>query len=790
MVETAPQPPSNHSVTNRQRTTLALWVVLLLLALWWTFNKTTIRSDLSLFLPTGATPVERLLLNELNNGPATRLLLIGIQGGSVEQRVAASRQMAQQLKQSELFSRVDNGVASVSTIHQRPLFNYRYLLSQHSNPEAFTTERLKEALTERLRELQSPIPSPFKSLLPADPGGEYQALLRQWLPTSRPHLTQGVWSSADGSRTLLVVETKASGFAFDAQQQAVEQLHSSFQSVEHSDQLNLIISGPGAFGVQSRSLIQHETRNLSLLASAGVMLLLFAAYGSKRYLLLAIVPLASAFLAGIVATSLLFDVLHGITLAFGITLLGVTIDYPLHLFSHLRKGETAALAMQRIWGTLRLGVITTCIGYLVLITTDFTGLQQLGVFTIAGLLAAALSSRLILPLLLPDDTKAAKLRGIRLLAPLLKPAPALSRLVLVMGLAVGISLLFTSNPIWQDDIGKLTPISGAMLKQDRELRGQLRAPEPNQLIIVTGHDLEAALQTTERLNTLLEPLVEQGAIGGFDSASRYLPSIQTQLARRAAIPPTEIIEARLKAALEGLPFRKDGFKDFFADLEETRQLTPLTEDDLDDTPPGMRLKALLRKQPEGWLLMTPLSQVNDAAVVADLLQQHLPAAQYLNLRTETSRLVSGFRHQINERLAWGGMLMLLVLSIGLKSFVRVMQTLLPVILAILLTTGLLYWAGIALTLFHLVSLMLVLGIGVDYSLFFSRCETDIKERTRTLHALLVCALSTGLVFGILGSSELPVLQAIGQTVAIGVGISFLTTFALARNQASTPVNLQ
>ncbi|MEN8166497.1 MAG: hypothetical protein ABFR65_03350, partial [Pseudomonadota bacterium] len=181
-------------MTNRQKATLALWLALMLPALWWAFNKTTVRSDLSLFLPSGATPIERLLLNELNEGPATRLLLLAIAGGSMDERVFASRQLAQQLKQSELFSRVENGVPSLSAINQKPLFSYRYLLSPNIDQGAFTTERLKQALRERLRELHSPLPSPFKQLLPADPTGEYQALLSQWLPASRPHLTQGVWS--------------------------------------------------------------------------------------------------------------------------------------------------------------------------------------------------------------------------------------------------------------------------------------------------------------------------------------------------------------------------------------------------------------------------------------------------------------------------------------------------------------------------------------------------------------------------------------------------------------------
>ncbi|MEN8179441.1 MAG: hypothetical protein ABFS39_12615, partial [Pseudomonadota bacterium] len=456
-------------------------------------------------------------------------------------------------------------------------------------------------------------------------------------------------------------------------------------------------------------------------------------------------------------------------------------DYPLHLFSHLRQGESAENAVKRIWRTLRLGVITTCIGYLVLITTDFTGLQQLGVFTIAGLFAAALISRLILPILISKHTQVVRFTGSRRLSWLLRPATVISRLILVMGLVIAISLFFTPTSIWQDDIGALTPTSPDIIALDREIRGQLRAPEPHQLVIINGLDLETTLQRSERLNGLLQTLVDQDAIGGFDLASRYLPSIRTQQDRRTALPTREVMESRLSAALEDLPFNEDSFSAFISSLDESRQLAPLTYHDLANTPPGMRLKALLREREGGWLLMTPLSQVEDGAAVAELLEKQLPSAQYLNLRTETSSLVAGFRHQIMQRLAIGVLVMLLVLGIGLKSLKRALQTMLPVILAILLTTGMLYWTGISLTLFHLVSLMLVLGIGLDYSLFFGRNEEDIEDRTLTLHALLICALSTSMVFGILGSSDIPVLQAIGQTVALGVIISFITTFALTRN---------
>ena len=88
--------------------------------------------------------------------------------------------------------------------------------------------------------------------------------------------------------------------------------------------------------------------------------------------------------------------------------------------------------------------------------------------------------------------------------------------------------------------------------------------------------------------------------------------------------------------------------------------------------------------------------------------------------------------------------------------------------------------GQLLSLFHLVSLLLVVGISIDYGLFFSRGDADADLRGRTFHGLSVCVLSTVSVFGILATSRLPVLNAIGTTVAVGVALSFLAAMLLAR----------
>src|SRR3546814_1613628 len=87
-------------------------------------------------------------------------------------------------------------------------------------------------------------------------------------------------------------------------------------------------------------------------------------------------------------------------LAFGFTLIGVVQDYPIHLFSHQRPGVTPRQNARALWPTLATGVVATCIAYVTFLFSGVDGLQQLAVFTIAGLAVAALSTRLLLPRLI------------------------------------------------------------------------------------------------------------------------------------------------------------------------------------------------------------------------------------------------------------------------------------------------------------------------------------------------------------------------------------------------------
>lgn len=744
----------------RSRLTLWLWFALLAAGAFYSLTRVSVVSDMAAFLPRGEGPEQALLLDALREGPAARLIIVALGGTTDTARLAAaSGALAERLRADARFLRVANGPSVLSAAEQERWFAHRYLLAPLPQ-EAFTAGALRTELESRLRELSAPLPPLDKARLPADPQAVFRRVLAGWEDGNTPLLQHGVWFDAAGRQALLLLETRAGGFDLDAQEAA----HAAIIAATEAG-VNVELTGPGIIAAASRDIIRSEVQWLSALATLALLAILLVAYRSLRVLLLSALPLAAGIVAAVTITSLVFGSLHGITLAFGITLLGVAIDYPLHLFSHLHGGEAPHRTLQRIWPTLRLGVASSAVGYLAMAASPFAGLAQLAVFTVSGLVAAAFTVRWMLPLLLPA-------------APVMHLLPLAARgagrglwslpLLLLLALAY---LLLTPRPLLETELSALSPVPPVWRVLDERLRQAAGAPDVNRLLLLPGSSAEEVLQHSETLATALDALRVEGIIGGYRLPSQYLPAAATQRARAAALPEPVLLAAAMETARQGLPFRAGLFEPFLSDVGSSRVLAPLTPSDVADTLVGTRLSALLRPHGDGWLGVVPLYAVQDEAALLRWAVQAAPSVHYLNLRVAADQMVERFLRAAGGYLLAGVALILLLLGAGLRNAVRLARVALPVLTALALTAALLHVLGAQLSLFHLVALLLVLGLGIDYGLFFAR-PVAAEEYARTGHAVTVCAISTAGVFGILALSQIPVLHAIGSTVALGVTLSY------------------
>ena len=539
-----------------------------------------------------------------------------------------------------------------------------------------------------------------------------------------------------------------------------------------------MLSGPGHFSVEARSLIKSEIFRLTLISSLAIVAVLFLVYRSARLITLGMLPVVSGALAGIVAVSLVYDTVFGITVGFGAALIGESVDYSTYYF--MQSGRHGLHAWrQRFWPTIRLGVATSICGFGALLFSGFPGLAQLGLYALSGVLTAALVTRYILPDLagplathFSSPQNSARLeRAISVLQRLRWPT-------LLLALAATTLLIVQRDQLWHPNLSALSTVTEADSRIDGQLRADLSAPDSRYLVVVSGKDQEAALQAAERAGQRLDRLVDAGVIGGYDSPARFLPSLATQAERRRALPNPDELRQRLVPALADLPLAADKLTPFINEIDAARQAPELTRQDLIGSNLALAVDSLMLQRATDWSVLLPLHprlEAEELLMPVDQIRSALTGsdALFVDMKDEFDTLYGDYLSEaITLSLAGIGAIIVL-LAFNLRSARRLASVLLPLAIAVIFVVAGLHLLGQRLHLLHLIGLLLIVAVGSNYALFFDRADDQAKLDPETLNSMAVANLTTAIGFGTLALSSVPVLNAIGSTVGPGAVLALL-----------------
>jgi predicted exporter len=780
---------------SRRFTALAIWLIAVALGAL-VLARARFSADLSAFLPSTPSASQRLLIDQLQNGLAAHLVLIGIDGGDARQRAQAARDMTAALAAQAAFVSVEDGAEEARERDRAFVFAHRYLLSPAVTAASFEPSGLHSALENSLDWLTSPAGLIGKSLLTTDPTGETLRIVDALDDGSDPHREEGVWTSPDGSRALLLAEVRAAGSDTDEQARAIGLIRKAFADAAASGRgLHLLLSGPAVFAVEARATIEHEVKRVTFLSSAFIVSLLLLVYRSLALLLLGLLPVVSGALAGIAAVSLLSGVVHGITLGFGTTLIGESVDYSIYLFVQSRRDAATGTVRvpHQLWSIIGLGMLTSVCGFATLLPSSFPGLQQLGIYSIAGLLAAAAVTRGLLPAMLPVSTRPVDLAPLGARAAVLRaalPVPAI--LVAMLSVSAAAELYAHRAALWNRDLAALSPVAASAQALDGELRHQLGAPDISNLVIVDGPDMETVLERAEATGAALDALIARGRLGGYDSPARYLPSARMQQARRASLPDPAVLRQRLRSALSDLPIRPEALEPFITAVDTARRAPDIDRAALAGTSLGLASDALLWQKDGRWHGLLPL-RASQAAAAGDIDVDEVRAAlaglpsgavHALNLKHETDALYGSYLHEAIGLSLWGLGAILLLLAVTLHSPVRIARVMAPLIASVLVVSAGLLASGTRLTILHLIGLLLIVAVGSNYALFFdARATRRDGLLPSTLASLLIANATTVIGFGVLALSRVPVLQALGATVAPGALLALWFAAALTPRKA-------
>lgn len=763
------------------RAAIAIWL-LALAASAAILVRTPFRTDMAAFLPSHAPLAEQVLTAQAASGAASHLLLAALSSAPAPVLAKLSEAMAVKLRAEPEFIDVMNGDSASFAGLRKFIWHNRYLLSPQMRPAGFTEAGLHAALENDLGLLASEAGGFAAQTVTADPTGEMLALLPRLTPRAGPAMQDGVWFSPGGKLALLLIHSRAPGFDLDGQQRAQGLIRAAFArargEISGGGSARLRMTGPGVFAVHTRNITRTDVIHLSLLASAGAITLLASVYRSPLVLLLGILPVATGALVAAAAVSLAFGFVHGITLGFGVTLIGESLDYAIYLFTQTAGGGAEA-TLTRIWPTLRLGALTSMAGFAAMVFSDFTGFAQLGLFSLTGLLASAGVTRFILPGLVPARFSAAS--GLAWPVRQITRFRRGLRVVLVLVLAgAGIALALHRGGLWDRNLNDLSPIPAADARLDTTLRQDMGLSNIRYFAVLRAANVQQALRRSETLAGLLRPLVAAGQLGGFDVPSTILPPRSTQAARRAALPEPAVLKQRLTAAMAGLPFKPGAFAPFLQDAAQAKAGGLIGRQDL---PPPLRLKldSMLAQAAGGWVVMAPLHGVSDAqAVAAALKAAHLPWLGFVDLNAESASLLGRFQQEAVTLALVGSSAILLLLLAGLRSVGRVVTVAAPLACAVLITLAVLTLNGGHISIFMVVGLLLIVAVGSNYCLFFERAEPDPVLRRHEVASVVLANLCTVSAYGLMALSRIPVLHDIGMTVALGTFLSLIIAALLNR----------
>lgn len=719
------------------------------------------------FIPSRAEAELVELSLELVESPLTRRMLLSIGGGP--ERAATAAELAETLRDHPEVEWVDSGIDEEAFRGIYELYFDRRVFLASDTPETEIREMLEpEALERRAARLRGRLAQPGSILVsrtaPADPLGLFERVIER-IRSARP-------ATAVGDHAILMLGLRSSPFESTTQSVLLRDIEAEFARIDaaRGGRLALEQSGVNRFAVASERSVWGDVRFISVVSITVVCSLFLLFFRSLRHLLIAILTPIGGFVVALSVALSSPEPVHGITLAFGFVLIGVAIDYPIHLMSHHALGPGSRSSWEtvvEIRPSLLLSALTTTLAFSVLALSDFPGLGEMGTFAAVGVPVALVLTLFSTPTFLrraaPTPTQLALSGGASRLVHWLDGRRG--RVVAILAVFAAIAAVGLPWLRWEDDPATLMAVDPLLLAESERVRGRAADYDGGRFVVGLGPTPEAALALNDRIYRRLADVVSAGELGGVGSLHSFLWSQALQRENLAALRSVPDLGDRLERAFSSNGFRRGAFRAFDAAVASPAA-APLRPEDLANSPLARALDSLVELEGR-WAVVTYLRGVDSGAAVEAAIAD-IGGVHYVDQKEIVAEVYEGYRRSTVRMVVLGSAIVLLVLTARYRSLSRGLLAFLPSSLAALTTLGLFGLLGVPVNVVSAVSLLVVLGMGVDYGIFAVDAGREPGRHGATLSSLLISCLTTLFVFGILALSSQPVLRAIGLTTGTGI----------------------
>jgi len=581
-----------------------------------------------------------------------------------------------------------------------------------------------------------------------------------------------LWAERGGRDYIFVMASLTSPTLSIVEQESLAKyLNAAMASTRASEpELDFLKTGFSFYAHEATKSAKGEVSTIGVGSLVGLLLLVVATFRSLRPLSLIVISILSGCLVALAATLAIFGYVHLFTLVFGASLIGVSVDYSFHYVTDDAFGGedwTPRKGLQNIFMGITLGLLTSILAYLALTVAPFPGLQQLAVFSTAGLIGAYLTLICVSGFWrrrMAVNTGSFILRGADRYLRLWQRTRPGSHYFLIGVLAVIVVFAYQTIEI-NDDVTVLQAQSVELKRQEAAIQQLLGIAQAGTFLLVSAPSDEELLQLEEDVRSELDGMINTGALTGYQAMSRWVPSRAQQARSYSAY--VELIRSRLPAYFESLGVDKEIASNTVAQLSDEMQL--LDVETWLAHPASMEFRSLrldaAGSESASIVLLYGVQDLDGLSAMA----MDYPSVAVVNKARELSGLFGQYRARVGQVLAAAYLIILagLAMRYGLR---QAAILLVPPIFAGLLALIVISAMGETLNLFNFLAMILVLGIGIDFTLFLAEARGEL---TSTIFAITLSALTTMISFGLLALSSTFAVHSFGMTVLVGIACAYL-----------------
>jgi 1-acyl-sn-glycerol-3-phosphate acyltransferase len=653
-----------------------------------------------------------------------------------------------------------------------------------------TIEEIKKATASNYKSLISPSGFVTRNTILKDPFGlTFLGLqkLKELQVGDGFTIENGFVVTQDKQDLLLFIKPKLAPNETDKNTEFVallNQIKSSLNS-QYINKVSVNYYGATIVAVANANQIKKDIQLTVSIALSILFIILMLFYKRLSIPVILFIPTVFGALLAISVLYLFRGTISAISIGIGSVLLGITLDFSLHILTHYRSNVNVKQLYDDVTKPIVMSSITTAMAFLCLLFIKSRALQDLGVFAAVSVLGSSFFALILIPHLYKEvKVKTSKKNIIDKVA---SYGFSKNKIIIVVSLLLCVLTAFTYYEVQFDkDISKMNYQTKELLQEEKVLGNLLNSSSKSLYIVAYSSNLNNALQENETIYKTLKKLKENKTIVSYSSSASVILSDKQQKNKIQnwqnfwTVDKQKFIKESLVNEGATFGFKPTTFNKFYDKISDKPAIITLEDYSLIS---ALNAKEFISGSNNFYTVLSTIKVSEGNLEEVKRLFASRNTNIVIDRQAMNETFLSSFKDNFNTLLGYSFLAVIIVLLLFFKRIELVCITIIPIILTWMITIGLMGIFGLSFNIFNIIISTFIFGLGVDYAIFMTNglikeYETGDSHLPVYKTSIILSVVTTILGVGVLIFAKHPALYSIALVCLIGINVALLMTFVI------------